>query len=112
MRLDRCFACEAAKQRLFIVGPMLADADIDTDLEEAAHDQQEASGEEKATIAQYIDKQLEEEFKNEELASLSKTDLNETMAKEKVRGGSARRQCEPRHGQAHTRRHRKQVTLG
>jgi hypothetical protein len=38
----------------------------------------------KATFAQYIDKQLENEFRNEELASLNKQDLNETLSKEKV----------------------------
>jgi hypothetical protein len=40
--------------------------------------------EEKGTIAQYLDKQLEHEFKNEELASLNKQDLNETLSREKV----------------------------
>jgi hypothetical protein len=36
------------------------------------------------TIASYLNKQLEEEFKNEEIASQTKTDLNETLSKEKV----------------------------
>lgn len=44
------------------------------------------SDEEKTdTIASFLDKQLEEEFKNEEIASQTKTDLNETLSKEKVR---------------------------
>lgn len=58
-------------------------------LADAEHGEDALAGdqslEEKATIAQYIDKQLEEEFKNEELASLNRVDLNETMAKEKAR---------------------------
>jgi hypothetical protein len=40
--------------------------------------------EDKGTIASYLNKQLGEEFKNEELASQTKTDLNETLSKEKV----------------------------
>eukprot|EP00892_Ulva_mutabilis_P000016 jgi/Ulvmu1/10014/UM059_0063.1 len=35
------------------------------------------------TIAAFLDKHLEQEFRNEELASQSKTDLNETLSKEK-----------------------------
>lgn len=36
------------------------------------------------TIAAFLDKRLEHEFRNEELASQSRTDLNETLSKEKV----------------------------
>ena len=43
-----------------------------------------AKKEEKGTIAQYLDKQLENEFRNEELASLKREDLNETLSREKV----------------------------
>lgn len=38
----------------------------------------------KETIAEFLDKQLENEFRNEEIASQTKTDLNETLSKEKV----------------------------
>lgn len=45
----------------------------------------DATGEEKGdSLAVYFDKQLEVEFKNEEIASQTKTDLNETLSKEKV----------------------------
>ena len=39
---------------------------------------------EHVTIAQYIDKQLENEFKDEEAATHEHHDLNETLSKEKV----------------------------
>ena len=45
----------------------------------------EAKKEEKGTIAQYLDKQLENEFRNEELASQKREDFNETLSREKVR---------------------------
>ena len=59
-----------------------ASAVIDGD---AATNATESSKEEKGTIAQYLDKQLENEFRNEEMASQNKVDLNETLTKEKVR---------------------------
>lgn len=49
-------------------------------------DQDPAIGNDESTetIAEFLDKQLENEFRNEELASQAKTDLNETLSKEKV----------------------------
>ena len=44
-----------------------------------------STSEEHGTIAQYIDKQLEKEFKEEEAATHERHDLNETLSKEKVR---------------------------
>jgi hypothetical protein len=38
----------------------------------------------KQTIASFLDKQLENEFRQEELASQTKVDLNETLSREKV----------------------------
>lgn len=43
---------------------------------------------ERVTIAQYIDKQLENEFKDEEAATHEHHDLNETLSKEKVCSGA------------------------
>ena len=48
--------------------------------------EEDGAGEEKSdSLAVYLDKKLEVEFKNEEIASQTKTDLNETLSKEKVR---------------------------
>lgn len=67
----------------------LADAAASQDGAEVAEhkDNDDPDGkpkEDKGTIAQYLDKRLEDEFKNEELASQTKTDLNETLNKEKA----------------------------
>ena len=62
---------------------LLADARAPVALGPAS--EAETDDEKTDTIASFLDKQLEEEFKNEEIASQTKTDLNETLSKEKAR---------------------------